>query len=127
MPHTKCQVVTSCCVTSARSHIPQAEHLMDTQGHTCDRLPTMELLTMVLPARVLLPCVVHVIMELCGAHVRHDISRQTILFLQCANVGSAARTLDALTLALGRGHQLLSLTLPCQNVAMAGSETHAYC
>ena len=89
---------------------------MDTQGHTSDKLLTMKLLTVVLPARVLRPSTVLFIMELRGTHVRHDIIWQTVLFLQCTHVGSAAGPPNALTLSLGRGQgdQLPSLTVPCQ-------------
>ena len=56
---------------------------MDTQEHTHDKLLTVDLLTVVLPSRMLLPSIVLVIMELRGPHVRHDIVWQTILLLQC--------------------------------------------
>ena len=56
---------------------------MDTQERTLDKLLTVNLLTVVLPARVLLPSIVLVIMELRGPHVRHDIIWQTVLLLQC--------------------------------------------
>ena len=68
---------------STNSHVPQAQHLMDTQGHTNDKLLAMELLTVGLLARVLLRSIVLVIVELRCTHVSHDVIWQIIQFLQC--------------------------------------------
>ena len=98
---------------------------MNTQGHTSDKLLAMELRTVVLLARVLLPSIVLVIVELPGTRVSHDIIWQTVLLLHCTAWAQQPGLQVLLRCHLARGkapepHSVLS------DVAMACSGTHAY-